>query len=49
VLGPPYAVRPEPTTGTYILVIDEAKFSALSIRLFGDESRYTTAPASPVP
>lgn len=50
VLGPPYAKQPTPSTSTYQLIIDEARFAALSIRLFGPESRYYVSPsASPVP
>ncbi|MEO8468049.1 MAG: LCP family protein [Chloroflexota bacterium] len=50
VLGPPYARQPAVSTGTYQLIIDEARFAALSIRLFGTESRYYAAPsASPRP
>ena len=45
VLGPPYARRPTASTGTYELLIDESKFAALSIRIFGSDSRY----ASPSP
>ena len=46
VLGPPYAKQPAVSTGTYQLIIDEARFAALSIRLFGSESRYAS-PSSP--
>ena len=40
VLGPPYAKNPAGNGGTYMLVIDQAKMSALSIKLFGQESAY---------
>jgi LCP family protein required for cell wall assembly len=49
VLGPPYAERPTNSGGTYILVIDEKKLAALSIRLFGSESRYAASSGSPSP
>jgi LCP family protein required for cell wall assembly len=48
VLGPPYAKNPTVSNGTYELIIDESKFAALSIRLFGSESRYAPA-ATPSP
>jgi len=41
VLGPPYARRPSDAS-TYILVPDLEMFAALSIRLFGPDSTYTT-------
>ena len=47
VLGPPYAKQPAVSTGTYQLIIDESKFAALSIRLFGSESRYASPSSSP--
>lgn len=47
VLGPPYARQPAVSTGTYQLIIDEARFAALSIRLFGSESRYASPSPSP--
>ncbi len=47
VLGPPYALRSTDAT-TYSLKLDLAKLSALSIKLFGADSRYAAnAPASP--
>jgi LCP family protein required for cell wall assembly len=49
VLGPPFAVTPSPPTGTYILLIDRQKVAALSIRLFGAESAYSSPPASQAP
>jgi polyisoprenyl-teichoic acid--peptidoglycan teichoic acid transferase len=44
VLGPPYSVHPPTasTGGIYILKLDEARIAALSVELFGDESRYAT-------
>lgn len=47
VLGPPYAKSPVPPTSTYQLIIDESRFAALSIRLFGAESRYASPSPSP--
>ena len=49
VLGPPYAKSPAVSNGTYMLLIDEKKFAALSIRLFGSESRYWVPSASESP
>ncbi len=49
VLGPPYARSPAVSTGTYELIIDESKFAALSIRLFGSSSRYATPGPSTSP
>lgn len=42
VLGPPYAQRPPAgqSGGTYKLWLDMDRLAALSIKLFGDESRY---------
>ena len=40
VLGPPYAKNPADNGGTYMLVLDQARISALSIKLFGQESAY---------
>lgn len=42
VLGPPYSIHPptDSTGGVYILMLDEARVAALSIDLFGDDSRY---------
>lgn len=45
VLGPPYAVSLP--GGTYSLRMDMAKIKALSIRLFGSDSAYYQAAASP--
>jgi LCP family protein required for cell wall assembly len=42
VLGPPYALR-DPNAADYRLVFVPAKLSALSINLFGNDSRYATA------
>ena len=44
VLGPPYAVRPpaEESGGTYFLKLDMARMAKLSIKIFGDDSRYAT-------
>lgn len=49
VLGPPYAKQPAGSSSTYQLIIDEARFAALSIRLFGSESRYASPSPSPSP
>jgi LCP family protein required for cell wall assembly len=42
VLGPPYALHPpnETTGGTYTLKLDMARMAKLSIKIFGDDSRY---------
>jgi LCP family protein required for cell wall assembly len=47
ILGPPYAVHPptESTGGEYILKFDPAALAALSIKIFGDHSRYYNAPS----
>lgn len=44
VLGPPYAVHPptDTTNGIYILRLDLDRMAALSVRLFGSDSRYAT-------
>ena len=44
VLGPPYSVHPPSnlTGGTYILQIDPVALTALSVKLFGTDSRYYT-------
>lgn len=47
VLGPPYAVRPPDSVGTYYLKIDFTKLSALSVALFGTDSRYAPPPSPP--
>jgi LCP family protein required for cell wall assembly len=46
VLGPPYALRipPEETNGIYMLRLEMDRLAALSIELFGEDSRYATAP-----
>jgi polyisoprenyl-teichoic acid--peptidoglycan teichoic acid transferase len=51
VLGPPYAVHPPTNTtgGTYILKLDLAKVAALSVQLFGTDSRYFGTLPSPSP
>ncbi|MEO8469363.1 MAG: LCP family protein, partial [Chloroflexota bacterium] len=49
VLGPPYARRPTASTGTYELLIDERKFEAVSIRIFGSDSRFASQSPSPSP
>jgi LCP family protein required for cell wall assembly len=48
VLGPPYAIRPADSSGTYSLKIDFVRLAALSIKLFGSDSRYAPVP-SPAP
>jgi polyisoprenyl-teichoic acid--peptidoglycan teichoic acid transferase len=48
VLGPPYALR-DPAAADYRLVIVPAKLSALSISLFGTDSRYAAAGSAPAP
>ena len=45
VLGPPYAERP-PSAADYRLVLDPSRLSALSIKLFGGDSRYATTGAA---
>jgi LCP family protein required for cell wall assembly len=45
VLGPPYALR-DPKSGDYRLIIVQAKLTALSIELFGPDSRYATTGAT---
>ncbi|MES2209904.1 MAG: LCP family protein [Chloroflexota bacterium] len=49
VLGPPYAVHPptNSTGGIYILELQFDEIAALSIRLFGTDSRYFNANPSP--
>jgi LCP family protein required for cell wall assembly len=53
VLGPPYAVHPPSNTtgGIYTLVFDMKKLAALSIQLFGNDSRYAdpASSESPIP
>jgi LCP family protein required for cell wall assembly len=51
VLGPPYAFHPPTNTtgGTYILKLDLEKVAALSVELFGTDSRYFGTLASPTP
>jgi hypothetical protein len=51
VLGPPYAVHPPTNTtgGIYILRLDLAKVAALSVELFGTDSRYFGALPLPTP
>lgn len=44
VLGPPYTNHPVNVTSTYILVPDMTKIAALSISLFGADSRYSPGP-----
>jgi polyisoprenyl-teichoic acid--peptidoglycan teichoic acid transferase len=48
VLGPPYSYNPplNTTNGTYILRMYMNKIEALSVRLFGSDSAYYTAPAT---
>jgi LCP family protein required for cell wall assembly len=50
VLGPPYATHPPNSTtgGVYTLKLNMTKLANLSIKLFGSDSRYYTAP-SPAP
>jgi LCP family protein required for cell wall assembly len=48
VLGPPYAIRPPESIATYYLKIDFVRLAALSIKLFGSDSRYAPQP-SPAP
>jgi LCP family protein required for cell wall assembly len=50
VLGPPYAVHPptESTGGEYILKFDPSALAALSIKIFGEHSRYYD-PSAPSP
>jgi LCP family protein required for cell wall assembly len=45
VLGPPYATHPPTNTtgGIYILKLDLARVAEMSVKLFGDESRYAAA------
>ena len=47
VLGPPYAVHPPNNTtgGIYTLAFDFKRLAKLSIKLFGDDSAYKSAPA----
>ena len=51
VLGPPYAVHPptSSTGGVYILKLDLDKVAALSVELFGTDSRYFEAVVAPTP
>jgi LCP family protein required for cell wall assembly len=51
VLGPPYAVHPPTNTtgGIYILRLDLTKVAALSVDLFGTDSRYFGALPTPSP
>lgn len=52
VLGPPYAINPplDTTGGVYILRLDMKKLEALSIQLFGTDSRYDAqATGTPAP
>ena len=48
VLGPPYAQRP-PNAADYRLVLDPDRIAALSIKLFGADSRYATTGAAAAP
>ena len=48
VLGPPYALR-DVNAADYRLVIVPEKLAALSISLFGADSRYATAGIAPTP
>jgi LCP family protein required for cell wall assembly len=47
VLGPPYAIRPADSIGIYYLKIDFTRIAALSIKLFGSDSRYAPQPSAP--
>lgn len=49
VLGPPYATHPPDaqTGGTYMLIIDQARFQRLSVQVFGSDSAFYQAAASP--
>ena len=51
VLGPPYAFHPPTNTtgGIYILRLNEEKIAALAVELFGTDTRYFGAVASPSP
>ena len=51
VLGPPYEVHPPTNTtgGTYILQLQFDRIAALSVRLFGSDSRYYQAGPSGSP
>ena len=48
VLGPPYATHPPNSTtgGLYTLKLNMTKLAALSVKLFGTDSRYYKAPAA---
>ncbi len=48
VLGPPYALR-DMSAADYRLVIVPTKIAALSIALFGNDSRYATATGAVTP
>jgi hypothetical protein len=48
VLGPPYALR-DMSAADYRLVIVPTKIAALSISLFGNDSRYATATGAVTP
>ena len=48
VLGPPYAQRP-PNAADYRLVLDPDRIAALSIKLFGADSRYATTGVAAAP
>jgi LCP family protein required for cell wall assembly len=51
VLGPPYAFHPPSNTtgGIYTLVFDMKKLAALSVELFGNDSRYANVAGSESP
>jgi anionic cell wall polymer biosynthesis LytR-Cps2A-Psr (LCP) family protein len=51
VLGPPYAFHPPTNTtgGIYILRLNQEKIAALAVELFGTDTRYFGAVASPSP
>jgi LCP family protein required for cell wall assembly len=46
VLGPPYAIHPPSNTtgGVYTLRLDMKRMAKLSIKIFGDQSRYAATP-----
>ena len=48
VLGPGYTTRSSDPS-TYMLIPDMKKIGAMSVKLFGDDSRYYKPPASPAP
>jgi len=45
VLGPPYSQTPAVYQGTYMLLLDKKKIAAWSIKVFGTDSSYSTAPS----